>query len=200
METKNSNYLILKIEKGIIEAENKEIASIMIEQGNTNWTSVDEAACSVDNEFYEKIKSLTIQKIFELLDKEKRSITWSVDDFKVRAIDLENSGIYIKYDESKFKNALEEMISRHEPSIGISWDIIDWYLHEVCRSEFNKMWGHIWKELTPKGVEKYWESKTIFGFKLDGDIDSLINKKGVEFNPEILEEYDHIFLEIDDQI
>ena len=78
-------------------------------------------------------------------EKDKRSMVWSVDDFIIQAENnWENTkksfgDIYKDatcwqdvYDESKFQNALYEMIRKHDANYGITWDTIDFYLDEYC--------------------------------------------------------------------
>lgn len=59
-------------------------------------------------------------------------IGWSVEDFKYQASNQEDPSIY---DETKFKDALDIMINKHDASIGITWETIDYYLNEYCLKE-----------------------------------------------------------------
>ena len=76
-------------------------------------------------------------------EKNKRSIVWSVDDFLQQAINNweshDKSVLYPSancwqdiYDESKFQNALYEMIRKHDANYGITWETIKFYLDEYC--------------------------------------------------------------------
>lgn len=56
-------------------------------------------------------------------------IGWSVEDFKYLASNQEDPSIY---DETKFKDALDTMINKHDASIGITWETIDIYLNNYC--------------------------------------------------------------------
>lgn len=65
-------------------------------------------------------------------------IKWSVEDFESRVIDnldLEEGDESWKevYDETKFFDALEQMIHDHDCNNGITWDTIDYYLDEYCK-------------------------------------------------------------------
>ncbi len=80
----------------------------------------------------------------------KEAIHWTVGDFLFQALGAENVQIkdpnielcditmgeaykYLnKYDHSKFQYALERMIDKHDTSIGITWDTLDFYLDEYC--------------------------------------------------------------------
>lgn len=74
--------------------------------------------------------------------EEEGLISWSVEDFKGSAESFINNRfsemsepdkkeIYHRvFDESKFPDALEKMISKVDHSIGITWDTVDYYLHE----------------------------------------------------------------------
>ena len=59
-------------------------------------------------------------------------IGWSVEDFKYQASKQEDPSIY---DETKFQNALDAMINKHDASIGITWETIDIYLDNYCIKE-----------------------------------------------------------------
>jgi len=79
-------------------------------------------------------------------EKNKRSISWSVEDFISQAESrwelvafLPTNSIYQNatkwqdvYDESMFENALYEMIRKHDCNNGITWDSINFYLDEYC--------------------------------------------------------------------
>lgn len=60
------------------------------------------------------------------------SIVWSVLDFAGRAKDLSENDSSLEFDETKFEDALHEMIRKHDASIGISWETIDFYLMYKC--------------------------------------------------------------------
>jgi FtsZ-binding cell division protein ZapB len=62
----------------------------------------------------------------------KRSVSWSIEDFKGRAEQLEGEYWNLTYNESKFQESLEAMIHQHDATIGITWDTIDAYL-EYCK-------------------------------------------------------------------
>lgn len=70
-------------------------------------------------------------------EKDKRSIVWSVDDFITQAEQSFSKYIEARcwqdiYDESKFQNALYEMIRKHDANYGITWDTVNFYLDEYC--------------------------------------------------------------------
>lgn len=70
------------------------------------------------------------------LDPGSNYISWSVDDFEGRAAEREGENLWhYKYDRTKFQDALDTMISKHDASIGINWDVIDYYLDEYCMIE-----------------------------------------------------------------
>lgn len=72
------------------------------------------------NNYQEKYEALL--KEFEQYKRE--SIKWSVEDFTEYDHD--------KYtiNEKQAQDALERMIQKHDASIGINWDTIDYYLCE----------------------------------------------------------------------
>lgn len=68
-----------------------------------------------------------------LIDPDALTPTWwQVSDFECKASEIENSRKCTLFDRSKFREALQQMITRHDASIGITWDLIGDYLWEVC--------------------------------------------------------------------
>lgn len=64
----------------------------------------------------------------------KRSISWSIFDFIQRAKEREGKKKWKKvYSRYKFQETLELMIQKHDCTIGITWDTIDFYLDEYCK-------------------------------------------------------------------
>ena len=61
-------------------------------------------------------------------DNTKRSIVWSVDDFKHLA--MQNPDI--EYDKEEFEGALEAMIENHDCDYGITWQTVQYYLDSHC--------------------------------------------------------------------
>lgn len=70
-----------------------------------------------------------------------KSISWDILDFKSQAEqrwdihldDYPNAVCWQDvYDESKFEEALHRMIYKHDATIGITWDTIDFWLDEMC--------------------------------------------------------------------
>lgn len=75
-----------------------------------------------------------------------KAITWDVLDFEGQAKqnweNQKESSLTDEYrnaekwqdvyDESKFQEALEMMIDKHDATIGITWETIDFWLDEVC--------------------------------------------------------------------
>lgn len=63
---------------------------------------------------------------------EKRSISWSVNDFKNVAESLSDT---YEFDENKFPLALRNMIYQHDANVGINNDVIQIYLIEYCQKD-----------------------------------------------------------------
>ena len=101
-------------------------------------------------------KSVCLSDDVEQLEKEfedykLRSVTWDVEDFLWQAllnedvfskdpnietgqITMDNAKEYLKeYDPETFEDTLHNMIYRHDASIGITWDTIDYYLDVYCK-------------------------------------------------------------------
>jgi len=73
----------------------------------------------------------TVNDILETLATE--CVRWSTEDFKHQAImatSAEEWDLY--YNKDMFQPALEEMIRKHDASVGITWDTIDYYLETYC--------------------------------------------------------------------
>jgi hypothetical protein len=64
-----------------------------------------------------------------------RTISWSTDDFIQGAYDAKGESWKDFYDESKFVEALDNMIDKHDAMLGITWDTIRTYLDLYCRNE-----------------------------------------------------------------
>ena len=77
------------------------------------------------------------------LDPETLSVYWCVEDFRQRADEREKDIKKKVYNREDFKAALDMMISKHDCSLGITWDTVDVYLDLYCRREFN---ADDWKE------------------------------------------------------
>ena len=67
--------------------------------------------------------------------KKKTTISRSVDDFETEAREMENfiQNKKTLYDRSKFQEAVELMISKHDAETEISWSTIRYYLDEYCK-------------------------------------------------------------------
>ena len=74
----------------------------------------------------------SIKKMIQERTEGMSYIGWSVEDFRHRALEEDNS---IIYDASKFQNALDIMIKEHDANIGITWETVDVYLNEYCVKE-----------------------------------------------------------------
>ena len=62
-------------------------------------------------------------------------LTWSVEDFEAEAERLVGENWKDIYDESKFEDALFEMIDNHDAEWGISWNSVAFYLNQYCKKE-----------------------------------------------------------------
>jgi len=126
---------------------------LMIIENYIDWYTSDEI-----ERFEMKANALTYIKedhVDEIAQSQtnKESIKWSLEDFLYRALDMEEphltdpnveycdismkdaSNYLQKYDPVKFQEALELMINKHDATIGITWDTIDFYLDEYCLKE-----------------------------------------------------------------
>lgn len=104
--------------------------------------ALKDAGIEVVNESYNEIHLKDNINLRIYNDNEEGLISWNVIDFKGSATnyidnkfsELSQKERDIKYyeifDESKFPDALEKMISKVDHSIGITWDTVDYYLHE----------------------------------------------------------------------
>lgn len=62
-------------------------------------------------------------------------LTWSVEDFEAEAERLVGENWKDIYDESKFEDALFEMIDNHDAEWGINWNSVAFYLNQYCKKE-----------------------------------------------------------------
>lgn len=85
----------------------------------------------------EKARGYGMMQVIEFVEEKyvprNKSITWNVEDFKMRAKQKEQSNWKKVYDKSKFKEALKMMIHSHDAEIGITWDTLDYWLDEHCK-------------------------------------------------------------------
>jgi hypothetical protein len=68
----------------------------------------------------------------ELNNLSKRSVSWSIEDFENMAYVKKGQDWEQYYDKNMFQQALERMIDKHDASIGINWDVVEYYLEEMC--------------------------------------------------------------------
>lgn len=107
------------------------------------------------SEDYEII-DIEVENVVKKKEPYKVAVWWSVEDFAGMAEQLfevmtyysENSPESVKerakkilstcknwkdyYDESKFEEALDRMIHKHDAEYGITWESIKYYLNEMC--------------------------------------------------------------------
>ena len=62
-----------------------------------------------------------------------KSVSWDVEDFKGMAKQKKGKDWKKFYDKSKFKDALSEMIRKHDAELGITWFTVEFYLDEHCK-------------------------------------------------------------------
>ena len=88
-----------------------------------------------------KIKTAILCKIHELelgiinqniKNPMTRTISWSTEDFARIAFEKKGESWKDFYDESKFEEALDSMIDKHDPIYGITWDSVRFYLEAYC--------------------------------------------------------------------
>lgn len=102
----------------------------------------------------EKVEGYGMLKALKFVENNythnSRCVSWSVKDFEGRAEEIwlgytKKSKFYDTppkfpyarkwqhvFDSSKFEEALFTMIRKHDASLGISWDTIDFYLDDMC--------------------------------------------------------------------
>jgi hypothetical protein len=103
-----------------------------------NWEEVYSEELAIALADYNELHVSIYEKAIEaFLERNERSITWSVEDFEGRAKDIEGEDWEKVYDKSGFQDALETMIRHHDCSHGITWDTIDYYLQKICRKNDN---------------------------------------------------------------
>ena len=100
----------------------------------------------------------SIKKMIQKKTEGMSYIGWSVEDFKYQASNQEDPSIY---DETKFKDALDTMINKHDASIGITWETIAIYLDNYCIKENRRL--NMEEELSP--FERLFLEKAITNFR-----------------------------------
>lgn len=76
------------------------------------------------------------QLVYDILEEiGSKSVSWDVEDFRSRAQERRGEDWKKVYDETKFQEALERMIDKHDAELGISWITIDFFLDEFCRTK-----------------------------------------------------------------
>lgn len=93
---------------------------------------------SISNYLYlnkESDLNLELEQLIEFIKETEdyyySSISWSILDFEGKAKELEKIN-KVKYDNSKFKEALFKMVNKHDAEIGITWDTVEFYLDFYC--------------------------------------------------------------------
>jgi hypothetical protein len=104
---------------------------------STLWESYPATMQYFQSEYNDIHIEIYEKAIEAFLERNERSITWSVEDFEGRAKDIEGEDWEKVYDKSGFQDALETMIRHHDCSHGITWDTIDYYLQKICRKNDN---------------------------------------------------------------
>ena len=107
-----------------------------------------------DNQEKYGLEVVPLEAALRLLEEfKKRSIIWDVEDFENWARDIESRESeedfwdtdidvpekFKLYDRSKFEQAFLTMIRRHDCTIGITWDTIEFYLDEYCKISTRKI-------------------------------------------------------------
>ncbi len=86
---------------------------------------------------YQVIQNLKRQECIDDLEQiEREIIHWTKEDFYNQAFEQcdHDHGVLDKtYDADKFQYALELMIQKHDPMIGITWDTVSMFLELHCR-------------------------------------------------------------------
>lgn len=180
-------FLVNRLELGFIEANSFENAQKLLIHDGFNCTTSEEEVLNEDNPLYDILSKLDLSSIREIIEENKslkekleRSVSWSVEDFEGRADDIEEEGGFILFDRDKFKDALYQMIYKHDASIGISWETIDFYLSELCYTNFNLEFGDEFKQLTFKKFLEVWEKEPVFVFNLSEKTERQINDQNYD--------------------
>ncbi len=82
--------------------------------------------------------AITVQD--ELRKKAQESISWSEEDFECLAKqNCDDSDTWNQYyNKDMFCEALRIMIEKHDASIGINWDTVEYYLDTYCKIKDTK--------------------------------------------------------------
>jgi len=82
---------------------------------------------------FEKLAKSISDLADEIRQYKEESVKWSIEDFEEQANNFGNNPK--DYDASKFQDALELMIRKHDAELGISWETVQCYLNSHCLKE-----------------------------------------------------------------
>ena len=89
---------------------------------------VDSTLFLNNTDFTKLMKHAVSQVEKEFEDYQNRSITWGIDDFEARALDVYGEDWENLFDKELFEEQLYEMMRHHDCNFGITWDHVDAYL------------------------------------------------------------------------
>ena len=70
--------------------------------------------------------------IAELKSQLRRSWSWGVEDFRRVAESTDNPH---DYDPEKYEEGIHQMIQHHSPTLGVTYEVIRYYLDKYCLKE-----------------------------------------------------------------
>ena len=83
---------------------------------------------------YGNLDYCRLDKVVDILtDLSKKCVKWSEDDFRAVALNKKGDEWDLWYCKERFGEALHAMIDKHDASVGINWDTIEYYLDMYCK-------------------------------------------------------------------
>lgn len=130
---KNKTFHFVRYEYGTVEAGNEQEASEMVAHPLAPKQSQILIIISKKKGtpvFPNLSQAETADKLVFL----ETSIIWKEQHFEEKARELEEKAGYSLFDRDKFTSALYKMIADHDRQKGISWDTVEYYLHQFCKN------------------------------------------------------------------
>ncbi|PVV50455.1 hypothetical protein [Chryseobacterium sp. HMWF035] len=132
--SKDKTFYFLKYEFGSVEAENGQAAAQMAAHPFAPKKSEVLILVS-EKEGTPVFPNMGHQEIVERLSHLETVVIWKEEHFEQKAKELEKIAGYLLFERGNFMKALYQMIANHNRSEGISWNTVEYYLHEFCLKE-----------------------------------------------------------------
>ena len=69
----------------------------------------------------------------KLMTPGTNGVFWSVEDFQTKAEEKKGEDWKLWYDENKFQETLDRMCYKHDATLGITWETVEFCLDYYCK-------------------------------------------------------------------